>query len=228
MGQQIQLKASDGFSLAGYRADAAKESNGGKPKGGLVVIQEIFGVNHHIRNVCDRFAAQGYTSLAPAIFDRARRGVDIGYDKAAVDEGVKLRAAIKLEDTLKDVQAAIDALQPVGKVGIIGYCWGGSLAFLAAARLSGLACAVGYYGGMIAAHAGEKPRVPTILHFGEQDHGIPMADVEKVKAARPDVKVYTYAAGHGFSCDERGAFDQAAHEKALGVSLAFLKQNLEN
>jgi len=223
MGQQIQLKASDGFGLGGYRADAA-----GKPKGALVVIQEIFGVNHHIRNVCDRFAAKGYTSLAPAIFDRAKRGVDIGYDKAAMDEGVKLRAAIKLDDTLKDVQAAIDVLQPIGKVGIIGYCWGGSLAFLAATRLSGLACAVGYYGGMIAAHANEKPKVPTILHFGEKDQGIPMADVEKVRAARPDVKIYTYPAGHGFSCDERAAFDPASHEKALEVSLAFLKQNLEN
>jgi carboxymethylenebutenolidase len=223
MGQQIQLKASDGFSLGGYRADPA-----GKPKGGLVVIQEIFGVNHHMRNVCDRFAAKGYTALAPAIFDRAKPGVELGYDKAGMEEGVKLRAAIKLEDTLKDVQAAIDALQSAGKVGIIGYCWGGSLAFLAAARLSGLACAVGYYGGMIADHANEKPKVPTILHFGEQDHGIPMADVEKVKSTRPDVQIYVYPAGHGFSCDERGSFDKAAHEKALEVSLAFLKQNLEN
>jgi len=227
MGQQIQLKASDGFSLGGYRADA-QGTTAGKPKGGLVVIQEIFGVNHHMRNLCDRFAALGYTALAPAIFDRAKRGVDLGYDEAAMDEGVKLRAAIKLEDTLKDVQAAIDVLQPAGKVGIIGYCWGGSLAFLGATRLSGLACAVGYYGGMIAAHANEKPKVPTILHFGEKDQGIPMTDVEKVKTARPDVKIYVYPAGHGFSCDERRAFDKGAHEKALDVSLAFLKQNLEN
>src|SRR6185369_14223039 len=223
MGQQIELKASDGFSLGGYRADAP-----GKSKGGLVVIQEIFGVNHHIRAVCDRFAAKGYTSLAPAIFDRAKRDVELGYDDAAADEGVALRAAIKLEDTLKDVQAAIDALKSGGKVGIIGYCWGGSLAFIGAARLSGLACAVGYYGGMIAGHANEKPKVPTILIFGEQDGGIPMTDVEKVKAARPEVKVYAYPADHGFSCDERDSFDKSAHEKALNVSLAFLKQNLEN
>src|SRR5581483_2226719 len=191
-----------------------------------VVIQEIFGVNHHIRNVCDRFAAKGYTSLAPAIFDRAKRGVDIGYDKAAMDEGVKLRAAIKLDDTLKDVQAAIDVLQPIGKVGIIGYCWGGSLAFLAATRLSGLACAVGYYGGMIAAHKDEKPKVPTILHFGEKDHGIPMTDVEKIKAARPEVKVYVYPADHGFPCDERGSYDKASSDKALKVTLEFLQKNL--
>jgi carboxymethylenebutenolidase len=223
MGQQIQLKASDGFGLGGYRADAA-----GKAKGALVVIQEIFGVNHHMRNVCDRFAALGYTSLAPAIFDRAKRDVDLGYDDAAADEGVKLRAAIKLEDTLRDVQATIDALQSVGKVCVIGYCWGGSLAFLAATRLSGLACAVGYYGGKIAAHASEKPKVPTILHFGEKDQGIPMTDVEKVITERPEVKVYTYPAGHGFSCDERAAYDKSATEKALQVTLAFLKQNLEN
>jgi carboxymethylenebutenolidase len=223
MGQAIGLKASDGFLLGGYRADPV-----GKPKGGLVVIQEIFGVNHHIRNVCDRFATLGYAAVAPAMFDRAKADVDLGYDKAGIDEGVKLRAAIKLEDSLKDVQAAIDAVGSAGKVGVIGYCWGGSLAFLAAARLSGLACAVGYYGGMIAAHREERPKVPTILHFGEQDHGIAMADVEQIKAARPEVKVFIYRAGHGFSCDERASYDAASHEKALKVTLAFLQENLEN
>jgi carboxymethylenebutenolidase len=221
MGKSIELKAKDGFSLAAYRADPA-----GKPKGGLVVIQEIFGVNHHIRAVCDRFAAQGYAAVAPALFDRVQRGIDIGYDQAAMEQGVKLRAAIKLEDTLLDVQAAIDVLQSAGKVGVIGYCWGGSLAFLAATRLSGLACAIGYYGGMIAAHAGEKPKVPVMLHFGEKDHGIPMTDVEKVKAARPEMKIFAYPADHGFSCDERGSFDKASHEKALERSLAFLKENI--
>jgi carboxymethylenebutenolidase len=222
MGQSIGLRASDGFLLGGYRADPA-----GKPKAGLVVLQEIFGVNHHIRAVCDRFAALGFAALAPAIFDRAKAAVDLGYDDAAVKEGVALRAAIPLENTLKDVQAAIDALQPAGKVGVVGYCWGGSLAFLAAARLSGLSAAVGYYGGMIAAHAGEAPKVPTILHFGEQDEGIPMAAVAKIKAARPELKIYTYPADHGFSCDERGEYDAASHEQALKVTLAFFRQNLE-
>ena len=228
MGQTIGLKASDGFLLGGYRADPPKESNGGKPKGCLVVIQEIFGVNHHIRNVCDRFAALGYAAVAPAMFDRAKADVELGYDKPAMDEGVKLRAAIKLEDSLKDVQAAIDAAKSAGKVGVVGYCWGGSLAFLAATRLSGLTCAVGYYGGKIASHKDENPKVPTILHFGEQDHGIPMTDVEKVKAARPEVKVYTWPAGHGFSCDERASYDAASHEKALKITLDFFRQNLEN
>jgi len=227
MGQTIGLKASDGFLLGGYRADPA-----GKPKGGLVVIQEIFGVNNHMRNVCDRFAAQGYVAIAPAMFDRAKADVELGYGKADMDEGVKLRAAIKLEDSLNDVQATIDAAKasqgPGGKVGVVGYCWGGSLAFLAATRLSGLACAVGYYGGMIAGHKDEKPKVPTILHFVEQDHGIPMSDVEKVKAARPEVDIYTWPAGHGFSCDERASYDAASHEKALKITLAFFQRHLEN
>jgi carboxymethylenebutenolidase len=221
MGRMIELKVKDGFTLAAYQAEPS-----GKPVGGLVVIQEIFGVNHHIRAVTDRFAAQGYLSIAPALFDRAKRGVDIGYDEASIKEGVEIRGKIKLEDTLLDVGAAIEAVKGAGKVGIVGYCWGGSLAFIAAARLDGLAAAVGYYGGMIAAHAEEKPRIPTMLHFGEQDHGIPMTDVDKVKAARPEVETYTYPAGHGFSCDERGSFDKLSHEKALERSLAFFKKHL--
>ena len=221
VGKTIELKAKDGFTLAAYRADPA-----GKPKGGLVVIQEIFGVNHHMRDVTDRFAGLGYAAIAPALFDRTKRGVDIGYDAAAVETGRNLRAEVKLEDTLLDLQAAIDNLRGSGKIGVVGYCWGGSLAFLAATRLTGTAAAVGYYGGMIAEHAGEKPRVPVMLHFGEQDHGIPMADVEKVKAARPDVKIYIYPAGHGLSCDERGSFDKPSHEKALERTLAFFKEHV--
>jgi carboxymethylenebutenolidase len=217
----IELTASDGFKLSAYKATPT-----GTSKGGLVVIQEIFGVNHHIRNVADRFARLGYTAVAPALFDRAERGIDIGYDEAAVNRGVKLRAAIRLEDTLLDVAAAVRSLEGAGRTAVIGYCWGGSLAFLAATRLTGIACAVGYYGGMIAAHAQEKPKVPVLLHFGEHDHGIPMTDVEKVIAARPDVQLFTYKAGHGFSCDERASFDKVSHEKALDRTLAFLKEQL--
>jgi carboxymethylenebutenolidase len=176
--------------------------------------------------VTDRFAGLGYTAVAPALFDRAERGIDIGYDEAAMKRGVALRASIKLEDTLLDVAAAIRSLGGTGKVAVIGYCWGGSLAFLSATRLSGIACAVGYYGGMIAAHAQEKPKVPVLLHFGEHDHGIPMTDVKKIIAARPDVRVFTYDAGHGFSCDERSSFDKASHEKAFDRTLAFLKEQL--
>ena len=221
VGKSIELKAKDGFTLAAYRADPA-----GKPKGGLVVIQEIFGVNHHMRNVTDRFAAAGYAAVAPALFDRAKRGVDIGYDPASIEIGRNLRGEVKLEDTLLDLQAAIDNLKDAGKIGVVGYCWGGSLAFLSATRLQGITGAVGYYGGMIAEHAKEKPKVPVMLHFGEQDQGIPMSDVEKVKVARPDVKIFTYPAGHGFSCDERGSFHKASHEQALERTMAFFKEHV--
>jgi carboxymethylenebutenolidase len=221
MGKAIELKAKDGFILGGYRADPT-----GAPKGGLVVIQEIFGVNQHMRSVCDRFAEQGYLAISPAVFDRAKRGVELGYDKASIDEGVKLRAGLDLDKTLLDVQAAIDAAKQGGKVGVVGYCWGGSLAFLAATRLSGLACAVGYYGGMIAKHADEKPKVPVMLHFGEKDHGIPMTDVDAVKKTRPEVEVFTYNADHGFSCDERASFDRAAHQLALERTIGFFQKHL--
>jgi carboxymethylenebutenolidase len=221
MGRTVELKAADGFALAAYRADPT-----GKPKGGLVVVQEIFGVNRHMRYVTDSFAAAGYAAVAPALFDRARRGVDIGYDEAAIQTGVGLRAKIPLADTLLDVQAAIDSLADSGKIGVVGYCWGGSLAFFAATRLHGLSAAVGYYGGMIAAHATEKPRVPLMLHFGEKDHGIPMTDVEKIIGARPDVAVFIYPAGHGFSCEERKDFDGPSHEKALARTTDFFAQHL--
>jgi len=222
MGKMIELTASDGFKLGAYKAEPK-----GPSKGGLVVCQEIFGVNHHIRNVADRFAEQGYTVIAPALFDRAQRGVDIGYTEATIKQGVDIRAKIKLEDTMKDVQAAVSALKGAGKIGVVGYCWGGSLAFLSATRLSGVSAAVGYYGGTIAAHADEKPKVPVMLHFGEKDHGIPMSDVEKVKKARPEVKIFTYNADHGFSCDERGSFDKPSHEQALARTLAFFKEHLQ-
>jgi carboxymethylenebutenolidase len=221
MGKAIELKAKDGFTLGGYRADPT-----GTPKGGLVVIQEIFGVNHHIRAVCDSFAEQGYVAVAPAMFDRGKPGVELGYDKPGMEEGVKIRAGLDQDHSLLDVQAAIDAAKAGGKVGVVGYCWGGSLAFLAATRLSGLACAVGYYGGTIAKHADEKPKVPVMLHFGEKDHGISMSDVEAVKKARPEIEVFTYNADHGFSCDERPSFDLASHELALERTLGFFKKHL--
>lgn len=222
MGHTVELKAADGFKLSGYRAEPA-----GRPKGGLVVLQEIFGVNHHIRAVTDRFAAEGYVALAPALFDRADRNVELGYDQAGIDRGLKLRSQIQLTDTLADIQASIQALSDAGKIATIGYCWGGSLAFLSATRLNGLACAIGYYGGMIAAHAGEKPKVPVLLHFGEEDHGIPLTDVEKVRQARPEIEIHVYkGTGHGFSCDERESFNATSHETALKRSLAFLDQHL--
>ena len=221
MGKRVELKAKDGFTLGAYRADPAD-----KPRGGLVVIQEIFGANHHIRAVADRFAGQGYAALAPALFDRVKKGVELGYDPAPIEAGRELRAKTKLDDTLLDLQAAVDAVQGAGKVGVVGYCWGGSLAYLAATRLHGVAAIVGYYGGMIAEHAGEKPEVPAMLHFGDQDQGIPMIDVKKIMAARREVEIFTYPAGHGFSCDERASFHEPSHKQALERTLAFFRQHL--
>ena len=168
MGQTIKLRASDGHELSAY--EAAPPS--GKPLGGLVVIQEIFGVNDHIRGVADGYAADGYHVVAPAIFDRAEPGVELGYDKPDVDRGVALRGKIPLEKTLADITASLEWLKASGKAAIVGYCWGGSLAWIAAARLSGLAATVGYYGGMVASHLNETPRCPVMLHFGENDGGI--------------------------------------------------------
>ncbi|HTZ76726.1 MAG TPA: dienelactone hydrolase family protein [Stellaceae bacterium] len=221
MGKMIELTASDGHKFGAYRADPA-----GKPKGALVVIQEIFGVNHHMKHVTDDFAAKGYVAICPALFDRTKRNVELGYDQAAIAEGREIRGKVGDEGPLKDVQASIDAVKSVGKVGTVGYCWGGYLTFLSATRLNGISAAVGYYGGGIANVASEKPKVPTMLHFGDKDQSIPMSDVEKVQATRKDTTIYIYSAGHGFSCDERGSFDAGASKTALDRTLAFFAQHV--
>jgi len=196
MGGWIELKASDGFNLAAYEAKPE-----GKPRGGIVLIQEIFGVNAHIRGVADDYAAEGYRVVAPAIFDRAERGADLAYDKPSMDKGIAIRAAIPVDKTLLDVAAAVEALKSAGNVAIVGYCYGGSLAWFGATRIPGLAAAIGYYGGMIAKHLDEKPACPVMLHFGEKDQGIPLTDVEKIRAAVDParVEVFTYPAGHAFN-----------------------------
>ena len=221
MGQTITLAAKDGHKLAAYRADPS-----GKPRGALVVVQEIFGVNHHMRHVTDDFAKQGYVALSPALFDRVERGIELGYDPKSIEAGRDIRAKVPLDGTLADLQAAIDAVKSAGPVGIVGYCWGGGLAFLAATRLSGVAAAVGYYGGLIAAHAQEKPKAPVMLHFGDSDQSIPMSDVETVKQARPDVTTYVYKAGHGFSCDERQSYNAEASKLALERTLKFFREHI--
>ena len=201
MGQDIKLKASDGFQLGGYRADPA-----GTPKGTIVVIQEIFGVNHHIRAVCDRVAAAGYVAVAPSIFDRIEPNFQSGYSPDEIAVARKFIANPDLPAMLMDTQAAIDSVKDVGPVGIIGFCLGGSIAYAAATKLSGLSAAVGYYGGAVVRFVDDKPQVPTLLHFGEQDSGIPLSDVETIKAKRPEVEVFIYpGAQHGFHCDERAS-----------------------
>ena len=223
MGQDIKLTASDGFKLGGYRADPA-----GAPKAAIVVIQEIFGVNHHIRSVCDRLAGEGYVAIAPSIFDRIEPNFTSGYSPDEVANARKFVASPDWAAMLRDTEAAIDAVKDVGPVGIIGFCLGGSIAYAAATKLSGLSAAVGYYGGAVVRFADDKPKVPTQLHFGEKDAGIPLTDVETIKARRPDVEVHIYpGAQHGFHCDERASYDKASTDIAWPRSLAFFAMNLK-
>jgi carboxymethylenebutenolidase len=221
MGTIIELTASDGHRLAAYRADPA-----GKPRGGLVVIQEIFGVNSHIRSVADGYAADGYLAIAPALFDRAERGFEVGYSPPEIERGRAVRAKVSLDDALKDVAAAITAAAPAGKVGIVGYCWGGTVVWAAATRLDGLAASSPHYGGGIAEIATERPRCPVMFHFGETDQQIPMTDVEKIRTAQPGQTVHVYSAGHGFNCDQRGSYHAPSAKLARERTLAFLRQHL--
>jgi carboxymethylenebutenolidase len=223
VGQDIKLTASDNFQLGAYRADPA-----GVPKGAIVVIQEIFGVNHHIRNVCHRLAAEGYVAIAPAIFDRVEPNFTSGYSPDEIAVARKFVANPDWAAMLRDTQAAIDAAKSAGPVGIIGFCLGGSIAYAAATKLSGLKAAVGYYGGVIVRFADDKPTAPTQLHFGEKDTGIPLTDVETIKAKRPDVEVFVYpGAQHGFHCDERASYDKASADIAWPRSMEFFAKHLK-
>ena len=222
MGQR-QLTASDGFELGAYEAMPQ-----GKPKAAIVVIQEIFGVNTHIREVADGYAAAGYAAIAPQIFDRVEPDVELGYtDQAEFDKGLKIAfEGLQMENTLKDLQAAVDAVSDHGKVGIVGYCFGGLLTWLSACELSGVAAASAYYGGGVAGEAGRAAKCPVIMHFGEKDAHIPMSDVEKVRQAQPDIPIYVYDADHGFNCDHRESYDAPSSATAKERTLAFFEENL--
>jgi carboxymethylenebutenolidase len=223
VGQDIKLTASDNFQLGGYRAEPATA-----PKGAVVVIQEIFGVNHHIRTICDRFAGNGYVAIAPAIFDRIEPNFQSGYSPEEIAVARKFVANPDWTAMLRDSQAAIDAVKDVGPVGIIGFCLGGSVAYAAATKLSGLSAAIGYYGGAIVRFADDTPKVPTQLHFGEKDAGIPLSDVDLIRAKRPDVEIHVYpGAQHGFNCDERASYDPANAGIAKQRSLDFLATHLK-
>jgi carboxymethylenebutenolidase len=204
MGEMITLtSAFDGFALPAYHVGP-----GNARRGGLVVIQEIFGVNQHIRAVADRFAADGYEVLAPAFFERAKSDFQVGYDAFGVGRGRALMEQTPWDQAQGDLQAAIDALQ--GPVFAVGYCWGGSAAWLAACRCEGLFAASCYYGRQILPMKDETPRCPVILHYGKTDHSIPLEEVERVREAHPDIPLHLYDAGHGFNCDEREAFSADA------------------
>jgi carboxymethylenebutenolidase len=218
---RFELTAADGHTFAAHRAEPA-----GEPRGGIVVVHEIFGVNHHIRAVADGFAREGYLAIAPALFDRVSRGVELDYTPASVAKGRELRAAVAREAVLADLTATVAAAAAAGRVGIVGYCWGGSMAWLAAAHVADLACAVPYYGATILENAELEPRCPVLGHFGERDAMIPAEGVRRLAARHPAHEFHLYAADHGFHCDERGSYDAAAARLAGERTLAFFRTHV--
>ncbi len=220
MGNNMDIETVDGHKLTGYMAEPQ-----GAPKGALVVIQEIFGVNSHIREVADGFARDGYIALAPAMFDRVGPGIELGYTPEDLEKGREIRAKIDHEDAVRDMEAAVTALKHHA-VGVVGYCWGGSLAWNSATRLDGVSAAVGYYGGMIPDMADEQPRHPVMLHFGEEDQSIPIEGVKRVMVVHPDIPIHIYPAGHGFSCDHRGSFHSESAKLARERTMAFFEEHL--
>jgi carboxymethylenebutenolidase len=224
MGRKLKLKAADGFELGAYRADPA-----GTPRGRVVVIQEIFGVNNHIRSVCDRLAQAGYVALAPQVFDRVERDFECGYSDAEVAHARTFIPKLDWAKVMDDTEAAIDALKREGSVAVIGFCLGGSVSYLAATKVGGLAGAVCYYGGQIIQHIDKKPRCPVQMHFGANDTHIPMSDIEIMRQKQPQADIYVYQhAGHGFHCDERGSYDQPSSRIAWERTLGFLSRGFDS
>jgi carboxymethylenebutenolidase len=222
MGQMIDLKTKDGQTISAYRAEPAD-----KPRGGVVVIQEIWGVNSHIRNVADGYAADGYLVIAPAIFDRIERGVTMDeYTPDTMQKGFGYMQKVDADKALLDIRAAVEAASKAGKVGVVGFCFGGRMAWLAASRVEGIAASVPYYGGGVPGLASEKPKCPVMLHFGERDQHIPVASVEEFKKVHPTLPVHIYAADHGFNCDQRGSYDAPAAKLARERTVEFLRKNV--
>jgi carboxymethylenebutenolidase len=220
MGTSITLKAADGHTLSAWRDGPDGASRG------LVVVQEIFGVNHHMRNVCAQFAAEGYAVVAPALFDRVRPGIELGYAPEDIAKGRDIRAQVPEAGTMADIDAAAQALDGMA-LGIVGYCWGGTVSWWGATRTSHFKAASGWYGGGIAATRTEVAHCPVQLHFGEKDSGIPLSDVDAIKAAQPSVEVFVYpGAQHGFGCNDRASYSAPDAALAQNRSLMFFAKHL--
>jgi carboxymethylenebutenolidase len=219
MGEFTTIMARDGHEFQAYLSPPP-----GKPHGAVVVIQEIFGVNSHIRGVTDGFAKEGYTAIAPSLFDRIRRSIELGYSPADMQEGKGYVQQLKMEETLKDLGAAIAVVKHSGRTGTVGYCWGGALSYVAACELP-LACGVVYY-GKASNYLDKKPRCQVMYHFGTQDPSIPLSEVEKIKAVDAQGIFYEYEAGHGFSCDQRPSFHPEAAALARQRTLEFFARKL--
>ncbi|MEP7242152.1 MAG: dienelactone hydrolase family protein [Gammaproteobacteria bacterium] len=218
MGELTSLMARDGHEFRAWLAAPA-----GTPKGAIVVIQEIFGINSHIRAVTDSYAAEGYVAIAPSLFDRVRKGIELGYGPSDMQEGRGYLQQLKPEQTLKDVSAALAIVKHAGRVGMVGFCWGGKVTYQAACELP-LACGVVYYGGGITQILDKKPKCAVMYHFGERDQHIPADDVAKIKAAHPEGIFHMYAADHGFNCDQRASYDAASAALARNRTLEFFAQ----
>jgi carboxymethylenebutenolidase len=225
MGKMIELKAADGHKLAAYRAEPVG-TNAAKPRGGIVVIQEIFGVNSHIKSVADGYASDGYLVIAPAMFDRAQKGYDTGYSQPEIQAGLAIMQKLDWKNTMLDVDAAVAEAKKAGKVGIVGYCWGGTVTWRAAAATKGLACAVPYYGGGMPNFINEKPKVPAMCHFGEKDQSPTPEQARAIAKAHPEVSAHFYDAGHGFNCDQRGSYDAHSSKVARERTLDFFRKHL--
>ena len=220
MGEFTELTAADGQEISAYRADPD-----GDAKGGVVVIQEIFGLNGHVRDVCDRLASEGYVALAPALFNRIKLGIELGYSEEDLQEGFGYMQEVGNDTPMQDIQAAADALKSVGNVGAVGFCWGGQLAWLTAKNVD-VDCVVGYYGVAIHDTLEPAPNCPVLLHFADKDVFVPPEAADKVRAAYPDMPIYNYPANHGFNCDRREDYDQPSAEQAMARTLAFFAEEL--
>lgn len=222
MGRMIELMAKDGHALGAYRVEPA-----GKPARAVVVLQEIWGVNDHIRKVADGYAAEGYLAVAPAIFDRVERDLAMDeYTNETRTKGFAVMQKVNHDEALLDIDAAVESVSSAGKVGIVGFCFGGRLAWLAAARVGGLSAAVAYYGGGIPGMAAEQPKCPVIFHFGERDQHIPVATVQEFGKAHPSLPIFIYPADHGFNCNQRGSYDAPAASLARERTLEFLRKHI--
>jgi carboxymethylenebutenolidase len=216
----LQLRAADGHTFSSYLAAPS-----GLARGSIIVVQEIFGVTGHIERVTDQFAAEGYLAIAPALFDRQQRGVNLAYDETGVAQGVGYMQRADFDQVMTDLQAAIDAVAHAGAVGMVGYCWGGLVTYLAGSRTS-IAAGVAYYGGGITGFLEPVPRCPMQFHFGEQDAHIPLRDVEQIRATFPQGEYHMYAAGHGFNCTDRASHDAAAAHLAFARTKEFFSKHL--
>ena len=220
MGQIIELTADDGHKLHAYKVEPS-----GNAKAGIVVIQEIFGVNIHIKDVCDRLADQGYTTIAPALFDRVKPEIDLGYSEDDLGEGFGYMQEVGNEDPMKDIQAAALNLRSHGKVGSIGFCWGGQLAWLASKSVD-VDCSVGYYGVAVHDTLQPPPNCPVLLHFADNDTFVPPEAADKVREAYPNMPIYNYPANHGFNCDRRDDYNEACAAQAMERTLNFFEEHL--